>query len=133
MAEGAHAFGIGLRNVTGAFGQQLDGARVLPHVRVGERQRRSPGAAEHQPFVDAQMQAQPLQIRDQELRRVVLGIRVRGRTAAAALVEKLRLDAPPDLFGALGDPRLATAEERLAKAGLPFRCDIAVSHGQWTG
>ena len=55
---------------------------------VGERERRAPGAAEHQPALDAEVLAQLLDVGDQVPGRVVLEARVRPAAAAAALVEQ---------------------------------------------
>src|SRR5439155_23322027 len=62
------------------------------HFRVRERERRSPGAAEYEPAVDAQMCAEQLEIRDQRLRRVAFDLRNRRRAPGAALVDQH--DAP---------------------------------------
>ena len=45
--------------------QHAAGHALGMRLRVGQRERRAPGAAEQQPAVDAQMAAQPLDILDQ--------------------------------------------------------------------
>jgi len=55
---------------------------------VGERQRRAPRAAEHQPLFDVRFGAQPLDVGDQIPGRVRLQRRERRRAAAAALIEQ---------------------------------------------
>jgi len=55
---------------------------------VGQGQGRAPRAAEHGPFLDAQVRAQALDVGDQAPGRVVLKACVRARAAAAALVEQ---------------------------------------------
>ena len=57
-------------------------------LRIGERQRRAPRAAEHEPVLDAEALAQRLDVGDKVLRRVGLQFGVRARAAAAALVEQ---------------------------------------------
>ncbi|MNI53477.1 hypothetical protein D3C73_1083120 [compost metagenome] len=56
-------------------------------LRVSQRQGRTPGTAEHHPLVDAQVQADPLQVCDQIPGGVVFQAGVRGGAAATALVE----------------------------------------------
>ena len=55
---------------------------------VGQRQGRTPGAAEHGPLLDAEVLAQALDVLDQAPGGVVLQTGVRARTSAAALVEQ---------------------------------------------
>lgn len=55
---------------------------------VGQRQRRAPRAAEHQPALDAEHLAQALDVLDQQLGRVVAPLAQRGGLAGAALVEQ---------------------------------------------
>ncbi|MOA01380.1 hypothetical protein D3C78_1207880 [compost metagenome] len=54
---------------------------------VGQRQGRAPGAAEQHPLVDAQVLADALHVRHQIPGGVAVETGVRGRAAAAALVE----------------------------------------------
>src|SRR6185369_3495726 len=61
-------------------------AAIRMMLAVCDGERRSPGAAEHDPFVDAQVLAQPLQVVDELGRRVVLDATQRLRAAGAALV-----------------------------------------------
>jgi hypothetical protein len=56
-------------------------------LRVGERQRRAPGAAEHEPALDSDVLAQLFHVVDQVPRRVVDEARVRPAAATTALVE----------------------------------------------
>jgi hypothetical protein len=70
---------------------ETEAARRM-RLRVGERKRRSPRAAEYEPAVDVQMDAQPLEIVDQRLRRVAFDLGDRCRAAGTALVEQH--DAP---------------------------------------
>ncbi len=62
-------------------------------LRIGERQRRSPGAAEHQPLLDAGHFAQPLDIGHQMPGGVVVQTGVRTGAATAALIEQQNLVA----------------------------------------
>ena len=65
-------------------------AEAAPRMRlaIGQRQRRSPGTAEHQPALDRQMFPQPLDIRDQVRGGVVAQLRPGNRAAGAALIEQ---------------------------------------------
>src|SRR3546814_15017923 len=56
-------------------------------LRIGKRQGRAPGAAEHVPAHDAQVVAQALHVGDQQRRGVVGELAERCRAAGAALVE----------------------------------------------
>ncbi|MNN12720.1 hypothetical protein D3C81_1257220 [compost metagenome] len=56
-------------------------------LRVGQRQGRAPGAAEQHPLVDAQVLADALHVRHQIPGGVAVQAGMRGRAAAAALVE----------------------------------------------
>ena len=62
-------------------------------LRIGERQRRPPGAAEHQPLLDAGHFAQPLDIGHQVPGSIVVQAGVRAGTAATALIEQQHLVA----------------------------------------
>ena len=55
---------------------------------IGQRQRAAPGAAEHQPALDTQQDAQPLDVGDQVPGRVVVQRSMGARAAAAALVKQ---------------------------------------------
>src|SRR5438552_7254124 len=55
---------------------------------VGERQRAAPRAAEHQPALDAEMLAQPLDVGDEMPGGIVDDVALRPRAAGAALVEQ---------------------------------------------
>jgi hypothetical protein len=66
---------------------QLGHAR-REHLRVRERERGAPAAAEHLPFLDAEVLAQLLKVVDEVPRRVVDEARMRRALAAAALVEQ---------------------------------------------
>ena len=76
------------------LGQRVDAAHdqfadaLGMRLGIGERQRRAPGAAEHQPFVEAAHLAQPLDVGDEMPGRVGLQRGMRRRLAAAALVEQ---------------------------------------------
>ena len=63
-------------------------------LRVGQRQRRAPGAAEHQPALDPQMRAQRLDVGDQVPGGVLAQLGVRAARAAAALIEQHDAVAP---------------------------------------
>jgi hypothetical protein len=67
---------------------------------VGQGQGRTPRAAEHGPFLDAQVLAQALDVLDQAPGGVVVQAGVRTRAAAAALIEQRhapfgRIEEPP--------------------------------------
>jgi hypothetical protein len=69
-------------------------------LSIGECQRRAPGAAEHQPFVEAGHLAQAFDIGDEVPGRVGFERGVRRRLSTAALVEqddivKLWIEQPP--------------------------------------
>src|SRR3546814_16082947 len=67
---------------------QHQGAHPLGmRLRIGKRQGRAPGAAEHVPAHDAQVVAQALHVGDQQRRGVVGELAERCRAAGAALVE----------------------------------------------
>jgi hypothetical protein len=57
-------------------------------LRIGQRQRAAPGAAEHQPALHAQQGAQPLDVGHQIPGRVVVQRSTGARAAAAALVKQ---------------------------------------------
>src|SRR5258707_15396696 len=57
-------------------------------LRVGEGERRSPRAAEDHPFVDLEVCAQALEVRDEVLGGVLLEAAQRRRAPRAALVEQ---------------------------------------------
>ena len=89
-----------------ALGQQEDAAQdqavdaVGMGDGVGQGQGRAPRSAEHRPFLDAQMNAQALDVLDQAPGGVVVQAGVRARAAAAALVEQGhaplgRVEEPP--------------------------------------
>ena len=103
-------------------GQRVDAAQhqladpLRMRLGIGQRQRRAPRAAEHQPFVEAGHLAQPLDVGDEMPGRVGLEAGVRRRLAAAALVEQddvveLRIEQPP-LLGRDGAARPAMQEHR---------------------
>lgn len=56
-------------------------------MRISQGQGRTPGAAEHHPLFDAQVQADPLEVGDQVPGGVVFQAGVRGGAPATALVE----------------------------------------------
>ncbi len=62
-------------------------------LRIGERQRRPPGTAKHQPLIDAGHFAQPLDIGHQMPGGVVVQAGVRTGAATAALIEQQHLVA----------------------------------------
>ncbi|MNM84572.1 hypothetical protein D3C81_966640 [compost metagenome] len=69
-------------------------------LRIGQRERRTPGAAKYQPALHAGKFAQPLDIVDHVPRGVVLEPGMRRRSSAAALVEQQhviarRVEQPP--------------------------------------
>ena len=66
---------------------ELGDARRM-RLRIGERERRAPGAAEQLPALDAEVLAQPLHVLDQMPGGVVDQAGVRTALAAAALVEE---------------------------------------------
>ncbi|CUY44725.1 Uncharacterised protein [Serratia marcescens] len=68
-----------------------DALRV--RLRISERQRRSPGTAEHQPLIDAGHFAQPLDIGHQMPGGVVVQAGMRTGAAATALIEQQHLVA----------------------------------------
>ena len=76
------------------LGQRVDAAHdefahpLRMRLGIGERQRRAPGAAEHQPLLEAAHLSQPLDVGDQMPGRVGLQAGVGRRLAAAALVEQ---------------------------------------------
>src|SRR5439155_1123324 len=89
-------------------------------LRVGERQGRTPRAAEHLPFVDfGDLVSQLLDVLDQIPGRVRFQARIRRRFATAALVEDedlvfVRIELPP-VVGARTAARTAVEEHhRLA-------------------
>ena len=93
-------FGAGQR-VDAAHDQFADAIGM--RLGIGERQRRAPGAAEHQPFVEAAHLAQPLDVGDQMPGGVGVERGVGRRLSAAALVEQddvveLRVEQPPVLW-----------------------------------
>ena len=57
-------------------------------LAIRQRQGRAPGAAKHQPLIDAELGAQHFDIVDQQLRRVVAPFTQRRGLAGAALVEQ---------------------------------------------
>ncbi len=67
-------------------------AALRVRLGIGERQRRAPRAAEHQPAVDAAGAAQPFEVGDEVRRGVVGELGERRRAPGAALVEQH--DAP---------------------------------------
>ena len=71
-------------------------------LRVGQRQGRTPGAAEQHPFVDAQVFANPLKVGDQIPGGVVFQVGVGRGATATALVEgdnaiQVRIEIPAAL------------------------------------
>ena len=57
-------------------------------LRIGQRQRRAPGAADHHPALEAKFLADHLHVRDQMRQRVVLAAALRAAAAGAALIEQ---------------------------------------------
>ena len=57
-------------------------------LRIGQRQRRAPGAAHHHPALEAELFADRLHVRDQVRQRVVLAAALGAAAAGAALVEQ---------------------------------------------
>ena len=62
-------------------------------LRVGERERRAPRAADEEPTLDAEMLADALEVGDEMRRRVGLEREVRMAAAASALIEQHRPEA----------------------------------------
>jgi hypothetical protein len=89
-------------------------------LRVQQRERRPPRAAEQKPALDAKMLAQPLDVVDQVRGRVVGDLRGRRRAAGTALVVE---DDPPErrivvaADGAAGCRRRAAVHEEQRHAG----------------
>ncbi len=57
-------------------------------LRIGQRQRRTPGATEHDPAFDAEVRADRFDVGDQMPGRVVFEFGMRRRLAGATLVEQ---------------------------------------------
>ena len=57
-------------------------------LRIGQRQRRAPGAADHHPALKAEFFADRLHVRDQMRQRVVFAAALWAAAAGAALVEQ---------------------------------------------
>src|SRR5262249_19202823 len=62
-------------------------------LRIGERQRRAPGAAGDKPAFETEFRADDLQVRDQMRQRVGIARAFRRAAAAAALVEQPRVES----------------------------------------
>ena len=84
-------------------------------LRICKRERRTPGAAEHEPGADAEVAADSLDVPDQVRGGVLVQLRVRARAPAAALVEQ---DDAPVLWveeaaveGLTGRARAAVQED----------------------
>src|SRR5262245_24142534 len=86
-------------------------------LRVCERQRRTPGAAEHQPLIDAQVLAQCFHVSDEMPRRVVDEAGMRAAATAAALVEQ--------------DDAIRIRIEETARAIVTARARAAVHEQGW--
>ena len=73
---------------------QHDAADALGmRLRIGQRQRRAPGAADHHPALEAEFLADHLHVRDQMRQRVVLAAALGAAAAGAALVEQHGVEA----------------------------------------
>ncbi len=57
-------------------------------LRIGQRQRRAPGAADHHPALEAEFLADHFHVRDQMRQRVVLAAALGAAAAGAALIEQ---------------------------------------------
>ncbi|KAF1071166.1 MAG: hypothetical protein GAK39_01442 [Variovorax sp.] len=75
----------GIRHEQPAQQQPVDGLRMAH--RIGQRQRRAPRTADHQPALDAQVPPQRLDVGDQQLGAVVARFAARRAASRAALVE----------------------------------------------
>ena len=62
--------------------------RVGMGLRIGQRQRRAPGAADDHPAFEAEFLADHLHVRDQMRQRIVLAASLGAAAAGAALVEQ---------------------------------------------
>src|ERR1700742_1456553 len=62
-------------------------------LRIGQRQGRGPGSADHHPALEAESLADDFEVRDQMRRRVGLARAFRRAAAAAALVEQHRVES----------------------------------------
>jgi hypothetical protein len=93
-------------------------------LRVGERQRAAPRAAEHLPAADREVLAQRLDVRDQVPRGVVDEAGVRRALAAAALIEQH--DAMPRRIpeAAVHAARAATRPTMQKQHGLAVRVAV---------
>ena len=68
-----------------------DAGRV--RLRIGQRQRRAPRAADDHPALDAELLADRLHIRDQMRQRIVLAASLGAASPGAALIEQHRMEA----------------------------------------
>ena len=69
-------------------------------LRIGQRQRRAPGAADDDPAFEAKSLADRLHVRDQTRQRIVFAAAFGAASARAALIEQhgmkaLRIEQPP--------------------------------------
>ena len=85
LAESGFDFRIGAEK-SRAQHQTRDMLRM--RLRIGQRQGRAPGAADHDPALEAEFVADRFQVRDQMRQRVGLARAFRRAAAAAALVEQ---------------------------------------------
>ena len=109
-------------------------------LRIGQRQRRAPGAADHHPALEAEFVADHLHVRDQMRSGVVLARSLRAAAAAAALVEQHGVEARRDRTA--GDDRAGSRcrgrhadrrpECRRAADGLDIEL-VAVADGEHVG
>ena len=115
-----------------------DPLRVL--LGVGQRERRSPAAAEHLPPVDAQVRSYALDVGDQVPRRVLSDLRVGPALAAAALVEQddavaLGIEeAPVARVGAVARPAVQKDHRLAARVAAHLPVDaVEVGHLEEAG
>jgi hypothetical protein len=100
-------------------------AETAPRVRlrIRECERRAPRAAEHEPALDAEHRAQPLDVGDEMRGRVVGDVGERHRAAGAALIEQhdppeRRIEIAPVMRQATAT-RAAVQEHDGTPRGLP--------------
>ena len=102
---------------------------------IGERKGAAPGAAEHQPLLDAHQGAQALDVGDQVPGGVVVEAGMRTRAAAAALVEQqhaiLVWIEQPAMLGRAAGARAAMQEDRRLALGVAadFPIDLVAIAG----
>ena len=99
-------------------------------LRIGQRQRRAPGAADDHPALEAEFLADRLHVRDQMRQRIVFAAALGAAAAGAALVEQHRMEAfgieQPAMIGLAAAAGPAMQIDRGNAAGAADALDIDI-------